>query len=90
MREVDDEAVRRSVLVVDDYDAALREAGDVLQPLANGTIGRDHLQADLREVLQGVHPGRQHAEQITMFKSVGHALEDLAAAALVFTRRGMS
>ncbi|HEY0929721.1 MAG TPA: ornithine cyclodeaminase family protein [Gemmatimonas sp.] len=86
MREVDDEAVLRAVLVVDDYAAALREAGDVLQPLANGTIARDHLQADLREVLQGVHPGRRHADDITMFKSVGHALEDLAAASLVFDR----
>lgn len=88
MREVDDVAVQRALLVVDDRQAAFREAGDILQPLANGAITRDHLRADLRAILGGTHPGRGRAEDITMFKSVGHALEDLAAASLVFERLG--
>lgn len=90
MREVDDLAVQRAQVFVDDYPAALREAGDLVQPLASGAIDRDHLRADLGELLRGTRPGRRTPDEITLFKSVGHALEDLAAAALIFERLAIS
>jgi len=84
MREVDDEAITRSLVAVDCHASALSEAGDLVQPLAAGIIGREHVVADLYALCQGRHPGRGHEEQITLFKSVGHAIEDLAAAALAY------
>ncbi len=83
-REVDDETVRRSCVVVDTYDGALAEAGDLLIPLQRGVIDRPHIAADLHELVSGKKPGRISAEQITLFKSVGCALEDLVAAQLVW------
>ena len=83
MREVDDAAVARARIVVDTYAGALAEAGDLLTPLANGTIKREHIVAELAELVRGSVPGRTRADQITLFKSVGTALEDLAAAQLV-------
>lgn len=80
MREVDDAAVLRARVYVDTRGGALSEAGDLTQPLAAGLIGRSHVQADLAELLGGRQPGRLNDEEITLFKSVGTALEDLAAA----------
>jgi ornithine cyclodeaminase len=84
MRESDDEAVRRARVYVDTRDGALKEGGDIVQPLANGTIGESHVIADLYELARGQHAGRAQgdATSITLFKSVGAALEDLAAAEL--------
>lgn len=81
-REVDTDAVRRSLVVVDTYEGALEEAGDLLIPLAAGAIGREHITAELAELVTGSRPGRTAGEAITLFKSVGFALEDLAAARL--------
>lgn len=83
MREVDDTLVGRSRVVVDSYDGALREAGDLTQPMNAGFIGRDHVVAELAELVRGERAGRMHADEVTLFKSVGTALADLAAAALV-------
>jgi len=83
MREVDDAAAARSRIVVDTYAGALAEAGDLLAPLASGAIGRDSVVAELAELVRGERRGRTNADQITMFKSVGTALEDLCAASLV-------
>jgi ornithine cyclodeaminase/alanine dehydrogenase-like protein (mu-crystallin family) len=83
MREVDDEAVLRARVVVDTYAGALAEAGDLVQPLASGLITRNHIRADLAELLLGTHKGRYADSDITLFKSVGTALEDLAAAQAV-------
>jgi ornithine cyclodeaminase/alanine dehydrogenase-like protein (mu-crystallin family) len=83
MREVDDDAVVCSRVVVDTYAGALAEAGDLVQPLARGVIQREHIHAELAELLRGQQPGRTRPEQITLFKSVGTALEDLAAARCV-------
>jgi len=83
MREVDDAAVARSRIVVDTYAGALAEAGDLLSPLASGAIRRESIVAELAELVRGDQRGRTRAEQITMFKSVGTALEDLCAATLV-------
>lgn len=83
MREVDDEAVRRARVVVDTYAGALAEAGDLTQPLARGVIDRAHVRAELAELLREPARGRTGVADITLFKSVGTALEDLAAAACV-------
>lgn len=83
MREVDDAAVARSRIVVDTYAGALAEAGDLLSPLASGAIRRESIVAELAELVRGDQRGRTRDDQITMFKSVGTALEDLCAATLV-------
>jgi len=83
MRETDDDAVARTRIFVDTYAGALAEAGDLLAPLASGAIKRDRVEAELAQLVRGEKPGRRSAEEITLFKSVGTALEDLAAAALV-------
>ena len=80
MREVDDAAVQRARVVVDTYAGALAEAGDLTQPLERGLITREHIVAELAELLRGQRAGRQSESEITLFKSVGTALEDLAAA----------
>ena len=83
MREADDDTVCASRIVVDSYDGALSEAGDLVDPLARGVIPRAQVVAELRELVAGIIPGRTDRAQITLFKSVGLALEDLAAATLV-------
>jgi len=83
MREVDDAAVARARIVVDTYAGALAEAGDLLAPLASGAVRPEAIVAELAEIVRGERIGRTSAAEITLFKSVGTALEDLAAAALV-------
>jgi ornithine cyclodeaminase len=85
-READTEALRRARLVVDTYEGALAGAGDVIIPLREGAFDRSHVSAELSEVLTGAKPGRTRADEITIFKSVGWALEDLAAARLAYNR----
>jgi ornithine cyclodeaminase len=84
MRESDDEAVRRARVYVDTRAGALKEGGDIVQPLANATIAETDVIADLYELSRAQRPGRADgdATSITLFKSVGAALEDLAAAEL--------
>jgi ornithine cyclodeaminase len=84
MRESDDKAVGRARVFVDTRAGALKEGGDIVQPLANGTIDDDDVIADLFELARGQQAGRLpgDATTITLFKSVGAALEDLAAAEL--------
>src|SRR5215472_3465422 len=84
MRESDDRAMQRAdIIVVDDRTAALAEGGDVVQAIASGAIAREKIAAELRDIARGVHPGRTRDDEITIFKSVGFALEDLAAAEAV-------
>jgi ornithine cyclodeaminase/alanine dehydrogenase-like protein (mu-crystallin family) len=83
MREADDSAVKRARLFVDTYAGALAEAGDLTQPLERGVISRADVRGELAELLRGEVVGRASAGDITLFKSVGTALEDLAAARLV-------
>jgi ornithine cyclodeaminase/alanine dehydrogenase-like protein (mu-crystallin family) len=85
-REVDDEIILRSRVVVDTYAGALAEAGDLLIPLSNGTIERNHILADLHEIASGQKQVRRGPDDITLFKSVGCALEDLVTAKLVYER----
>jgi ornithine cyclodeaminase/alanine dehydrogenase-like protein (mu-crystallin family) len=82
-REVDDVTVRRSLVVAETYDAVFAEAGDILIPLNQSLITRDHVRADLHELLSGKKTVRSSSQDITLFKSVGSALEDLATAELV-------
>lgn len=83
MREADDAAIARAEVFVDTRAGALAEAGDLVQPLAAGAIVEGHVRAELAELLRGTHPGRSGPGAVTLFKSVGTALEDLAAAAAV-------
>jgi ornithine cyclodeaminase len=83
MREADDAAVARARIAVDSYAGALSEAGDIVGPLESGVITRAQIVAELAELVTGKVEGRTDAAQITLFKSVGTALADLAAAELV-------
>ncbi|MEM8924232.1 MAG: ornithine cyclodeaminase family protein [Actinomycetota bacterium] len=80
MRESDDECIRRSSVYVDSMEGATAEGGDIVQPLESGVLDRADIVGDLFGLCAGTAPGRHDDEQITLFKSVGHALEDLAAA----------
>jgi ornithine cyclodeaminase len=82
MRESDDAAIARARVVVDTRAGAMPTAGDLLQPLAAGVIAESHVLAELGEVLRGSVRVRRDARDVTLFKSVGHALEDFAAAQL--------
>ncbi len=83
MREADDDAIRRATVFVDTREGATREAGDIVQALESGALAPNGIAADLFELCDGRHPGRTADDQITLFKSVGTALEDLAAAELL-------
>ncbi|UFN48874.1 ornithine cyclodeaminase family protein [Roseomonas sp. OT10] len=84
MRESDGALLARARLVVDTHAGALAEAGDIRQAMAEGAIGRGDVAAELAELCRGEKPGREDARQVTVFKSVGWAGEDLAAAALAY------
>jgi ornithine cyclodeaminase/alanine dehydrogenase-like protein (mu-crystallin family) len=86
MRETDDEVVRRARIYVDTRSGAFGEAGDILQPLQAGVIGKDAVLGDLPELTGGTAKGRESADEITLFKSVGAAIEDLAAAIAVYEK----
>lgn len=83
IREVPGETVRRASVFVDDRRSALEEAGDLIIPIQEGLIGEDHIRAEIGEVLAGLKPGRGSDDEITLFKSVGNAVLDLAVASLV-------
>lgn len=84
MREADDEAVRRAKVFVDTREGATKEAGDIVVPLSTGVISEEDIMADLYQLCRGEVSGRIGANDITLFKSVGAALEDLAAAVAVY------
>jgi ornithine cyclodeaminase len=84
MREADNDAVKRARLYVDTREGALKEAGDMVIPLRRGVIARKDIRGDLAELCAGKAKGRTSDKQITLFKSVGSAIEDLAAAVLVW------
>ncbi len=83
MREIPPETVARAHVVVDQLDAAWEEAGDLILPLQAGLIHFDHIRAELGEIVAGTKPGRTDPGAITFFKSVGIAIQDLAAASCV-------
>jgi ornithine cyclodeaminase len=79
-REIDDDGVVRSRVIVDYRTSALAQAGELLGAIRAGRITETHIAAEIGEVLSGARPGRQSAEQITLYKSLGVAAQDLAAA----------
>jgi ornithine cyclodeaminase/alanine dehydrogenase len=89
-REVDDATIKRARVVVDTYDGALNEAGDLLIPMKQGMIDVRHIQADLHGIAGGKKPGRINADDITLFKSVGCAVEDLVTAQLAYRQARQS
>jgi alanine dehydrogenase len=86
-RELDDSTVVDSLVVVESREAALAPvpagSNDLLQPIERGLIGPDHVHAEIGELVDGTRPGRGSADQLTLYKSVGVAVQDAAAAALV-------
>ena len=84
-RELDTRSVQRALVVVDSYTAALKEAGDLLIPISDGDFKRANIQAELCEVVLGKRV-RYSDEEITLFKSTGHAIEDLVCAKHVYER----
>jgi len=89
-READSATVAAGRLFVDRRESAENESGDYLTPLREGLIGPDHIRGELGEVLTGARPGRTSEAEITIFKSLGLALEDLAAARYVYERARQS
>jgi ornithine cyclodeaminase len=83
MREADDEVFRRGRIYVDTYDA-LKESGELLDPIRNGILAADDLAGSLAELCRGERKGRGSDREITVFKAVGNALSDIAAAGLVW------
>jgi alanine dehydrogenase len=86
MREADDGAVKRARVYVDTRAGALKEAGDVVIPIRRRVIAKKDIRGDLFDLCRGTAKGRSSDKQITLFKSVGTALEDLAAAMLVWAK----
>ncbi|GHB10394.1 bifunctional Delta(1)-pyrroline-2-carboxylate/Delta(1)-piperideine-2-carboxylate reductase [Modicisalibacter luteus] len=90
MREADDDVMRRSAVFVDTRDGALSETGDLIDPLASGVITEADILADFPDLCGGRHAGRSAladaGQAITVFKSVGASIEDLAAAIAAFER----
>jgi ornithine cyclodeaminase/alanine dehydrogenase-like protein (mu-crystallin family) len=86
MTELDPETLAAAALFVDRRESAENEAGDYRHALEEGAIGPDHIKAEIGEVLIGAKPGREDDEQLTMFRSLGLAVEDLAAAEYVVQR----
>jgi ornithine cyclodeaminase len=82
MQEIPPETVKRARVVVDSRLAALVESGDLIQPIRDGLFGEDHVYAELGEIILGRKAGRQSAQEITYFKSVGIAVQDALAAQL--------
>jgi ornithine cyclodeaminase len=88
MREADNTAIKRARVYVDTRAGATKEAGDIVQPLRSKVIGKGDIQGDLFDLCRGSVKGRRRKDEITLFKSVGTAIEDLAAAMLVW--RGLN
>jgi ornithine cyclodeaminase/alanine dehydrogenase-like protein (mu-crystallin family) len=85
-RELDTQAIVRARLFVDRRESAASEAGEFVLAKKEGAVGDDHIAGEIGEVLTGAIPGRQRDEEITVFRAVGLAIEDLAAADAVYRR----
>jgi ornithine cyclodeaminase/alanine dehydrogenase-like protein (mu-crystallin family) len=85
-REVDSETMAAASLFVDRRESTINEAGDYLFAAREGVIGPDHIRAEIGQILNGTKPGRTSPEEITLFKSLGLAVEDLAAAEYLYRK----
>lgn len=86
MREADDETIQKASVFVDTYEAGLKESGDIVIPVSYGIISKSDIKADLFDLCSGRKSGRTDPGDITLFKSVGYALEDLCAAEYYFNK----
>ena len=85
-RELDIETVREAKVVVDSLEAVLEEAGDLIIPLKEGAITEDHIYAELGDLVLGRRKGRTKGDELTVFKSVGLAIQDSSVASLVLKK----
>jgi alanine dehydrogenase len=85
-RELDTAIIKRSKLVADSYEACLNEAGDIMIPIDEGAIDRSHIYADLGEIVTGKKAARESDSEITVFKSNGLAIQDVATAKLIYDK----
>lgn len=86
MQEIPPETVQRAAVFVDEREAALAEGGDLIIPMNEGKIDRDHIRGELGELAEGKVPGRRSPEEVTLFKSVGNAIQDVSVAKQVVER----
>jgi ornithine cyclodeaminase len=89
-REVDDETVRRGYFIADSRSHALSQAGELLHAIEQRVVDQSHVKGEIGEILSGKLPGRIGADQITIYKSLGHAAQDIALAHALFLRAGKS
>jgi alanine dehydrogenase len=89
-REVDDEAVRRGIFIADSREHALSQAGELLHAIEQRVVDQGHVKGEIGEVLSGKVPGRTRDDQITIYKSLGHAAQDIALANALLLRAGKS
>jgi len=85
-RELDTAIVKKSKFIADSYEACLKEAGDIMIPIDEGAIDKSHMFADLGEIVTGKKPARENNDEITLFKSNGLAIQDVATAKLVYDK----
>jgi ornithine cyclodeaminase len=85
-READDDLVARGRLFADHREGALRQGGEVLHAISDGLIGEEHLLGEIGEVMDGAKPGRSSASDVTLYKSLGSVVQDLAAGWFVYRR----
>lgn len=86
MNEIPADVIKSSLLVVDQRNAALMEAGDIVKAIQQKVITENHIHAELGEILTGKESGRSNDQQVTVFKSVGNAIQDLVVAHYVYSR----
>ena len=86
MREADDGTIKKASVFVDTFQGGLKESGDIVIPINNGTLNKEDIKADLFQLCSNKKTGRTSDSEITLFKSVGHALEDLVAATYYFDK----
>jgi alanine dehydrogenase len=86
LREIDGQTLARAKIVVDSRDAIMAECGDILLALKEKSIGENHIQGEIGEVLAGLKPGRARSDELTLYKSVGIAVQDVAAANCVYRK----
>lgn len=88
-REIDTQTIVESKLYIDDYESIMKEAGDILIPINEGAITEGHIYAELKELVSGNKEGRTPSDGITVFKSVGIAIQDSSVANLVLEKLGV-
>jgi ornithine cyclodeaminase/alanine dehydrogenase-like protein (mu-crystallin family) len=86
MREADDDTIKNASVYVDTFQGGLKESGDIVIPIQNGILKKEAIKADLFQLCTNTELGRTNDSEITVFKSVGHALEDLVAAKYYYTK----